>query len=75
MTKTSTSFRLLPQDAYIQVRVLVRHDADEAGMRGAKRLAKTSPLFRPVQVPHGKDISEFYQAGGDVYFWIEQALR
>lgn len=55
--------------------ILVAYDTDEAGVRGAKRLAKTSARFHPVQVPHGKDITEFYQTGGDVYHWIEQVLR
>lgn len=55
--------------------ILVAYDRDAAGEKGANRLLSLSPRFRPVQVPNGKDISEFYLSGGDVYHWIEQALE
>lgn len=55
--------------------ILVAYDQDAAGERGANRLLSLSPRFRPIQVPQGKDIGEFYLHGGDVYQWIEQALR
>lgn len=55
--------------------ILVAYDRDTAGEKGANRLLSLSPRFRPVQVPNGKDISEFYLSGGDVYHWIEQALQ
>jgi DNA primase len=54
--------------------VLVAYDRDAAGEKGANRLLSLSPRFRPIEVPAGKDITEFYLKGGDVYHWIEQAL-
>jgi DNA primase len=55
--------------------LLVAYDSDEAGIRGAQRLARISPRFRRIDVPHGKDITDFYLSGGDVYGWIETALE
>ena len=55
--------------------ILVAYDRDAAGEKGANRLLSLSPRFRPIQVPHGKDIGEFYLKGGDVYHWIEQAIQ
>jgi Toprim-like len=52
----------------------VAYDHDAAGEKGAKRLLSLSPRFRPVKVPEGKDITEFYLNGGDVYAWIATAL-
>jgi len=42
-------------------------DADEAGDAGAIAWQKISTR---VRVPHGKDITEFVQAGGDLRQWI-----
>jgi DNA primase len=55
--------------------VLVAYDRDAAGEKGANRLLSLSPRFRPVQVPQGKDITEFYLKGGDVYHWIDHVLK
>jgi len=54
--------------------ILVAYDQDAAGAKGASRLCQLSPRFRSVKVPEGKDITEFYLGGGDVYSWIEQEL-
>ncbi len=54
--------------------VLVAYDHDSAGEKGAKRLLALSPRFRSVEIPHGKDITEFYLGGGDIYTWIEKEL-
>jgi DNA primase len=54
--------------------VLVAYDRDAAGEKGANRLLSLSPRFRPIEVPVGKDITEFYLKGGDVYAWIEKEL-
>jgi DNA primase len=54
--------------------ILVTYDADEAGERGAERLINISPRFHPIRVPNGKDITDFYLSGGDVYEWIERIL-
>ena len=45
-----------------------------AGKRGAEQLLKLSPRFHPLPVPYGKDISDFYLNGGDIYAWIEKGL-
>jgi DNA primase len=55
--------------------ILVCYDNDAAGKKGAARLQQLSPRFRPISVPHGKDITEFYLDGGDVYAWIGRTLR
>ena len=55
--------------------VLVAYDRDAAGEKGANRLLSLSPRFRPIQVPQGKDICEFYAQGGDLYAWIADALK
>jgi DNA primase len=54
--------------------VLVAYDRDTAGEKGANRLLSLSPRFRTVELPTGKDITEFYLNGGDVYSWIEKEL-
>jgi DNA primase len=55
--------------------ILVVYDRDQAGRQGANRLMALSPRFQCIQVPHGKDISEFYANGGDIYRWIEAELN
>lgn len=55
--------------------ILVAYDRDAAGQKGANRLLSLSARFRPIELPAGKDITEFYMTGGDLYHWIEQALR
>jgi DNA primase len=54
--------------------LLVAYDQDAAGEKGANRLLALSPRFRRIRVPDGKDISEFYLNGGDVYTWTEKEL-
>lgn len=55
--------------------ILVAYDSDAAGEKGANRLLSLSPRFRSIELPAGKDITEFYVKGGDIYHWIEQTLR
>jgi hypothetical protein len=55
--------------------VMVAYDRDAAGEKGAKRLLSLSSRFRPIEVPVGKDITEFYLKGGDVYRWIDHVLK
>ena len=50
--------------------ILVAYDRDAAGQKGANRLLSLSPRFRPVHLPKGKDITEFYLQAGDLYTWI-----
>jgi DNA primase len=51
--------------------IVVAYDNDEAGIKGAEQLLKISPRFRALKLPFGKDISDFYIQGGDVYEWLE----
>jgi hypothetical protein len=55
--------------------ILVAYDRDAAGEKGANRLLAHSPRFRRVELPYGKDITEFYLLKGDVYKWIERGLK
>ena len=54
--------------------IFVAYDNDIAGKRGTERLLKTSPRFKELSLPDGKDINDFYLHGGDLYSWIEQGL-
>jgi DNA primase len=54
--------------------IFVSYDQDEAGKRGTERLLKLSPRFCELPVPHGKDISDFYLNGGDIYAWAMDAM-
>lgn len=48
-------------------------DNDDAGDRGAAKWARM-PKARRARVPSGKDLTEFWQAGGDVAGWIESVV-
>lgn len=56
-----------------QGRVYVACDRDEAGRKATQRLLRLSPRFRELRVPQGKDITDFYLSGGDVYAWVAEA--
>jgi len=51
-------------------RILVAYDLDDAGRAGAARLADLSQRVRCIRVPHGHDLTDFYQAGGDLPAWV-----
>src|SRR5690606_33879223 len=55
--------------------ILVAYDRDAAGEKGANRLLSLSPRFRPIEIPVGKDITEFHLNGGDIYAWIADELK
>jgi len=55
--------------------IFVSYDQDDAGERGAQRLLSISPRFRELPVPSGKDISDFFHAGGDLYAWVSSAHK
>ena len=57
--------RLLPY-----TRIFAALDADKAGTLNASRLAALSARVTPVRVPEGNDVTEYYQAGGDVRAWV-----
>jgi DNA primase len=58
-------------------RILVRMDADAAGAGAAVQLATLSGAVKSVQVPNGKDLSEFYQREGEntVKEWLQTVLN
>jgi len=45
-------------------------DADKAGTLNATRLAVLSARVTPVRAPESNDVTEYYQAGGDVRAWV-----
>lgn len=57
--------------------ILVAYDADPAGLKGASRLQSLSDRVHTIQVPQGKDITEFYRQGeeGAVFDWLARELR
>jgi DNA primase len=54
--------------------LLIAYDADEAGMKGAARLQALTRRARVIQVPWGKDITEFVLKGGSVQRWLNENL-
>jgi DNA primase len=61
--------RLLPYK-----RILVVYDADAAGQKGAASLKELSQRIVSVRVPHGKDLTDFHAAGGDLEAWLRYHL-
>lgn len=57
--------------------ILVAYDVDPAGLKGAARLQSLSDRVYTIQVPKGKDITEFYQQSeeGEVFTWLSHELR
>jgi DNA primase len=55
--------------------LLVAYDADEAGRKGAAKLSHLTRRARVVQVPRGKDITEFVLQGGDLRQWLKTLLE
>jgi DNA primase len=57
--------------------ILVAYDADKAGLKGAARLQALSDRVHTIQVPRGKDITEFFKLSeeGDVFTWLARELR
>jgi DNA primase len=51
------------------------YDIDEAGEKGAARLCSLSQRIRRVQVPYGKDLTEYHQQGGSLFSWLSRELR
>jgi len=55
--------------------ILVAYDADGAGMKGAAKLQMVSNRVHAIEVPEGKDITDYHRQGGDVFTWLSQELR
>ena len=58
-------------------RILIRMDDDAAGRGAAKQIATLSRAAKPIQVPQGKDVNEFYLLAGHeaVRSWIKAMLE
>jgi len=50
--------------------ILAAYDADTAGQEGAAYVAGLSERVRPIQVPHGHDLTGFHASGGDLRAWL-----
>lgn len=58
--------------------VLAAYDTDQAGMAGAAALAKavnTRPVNVPVLRSGDKDLTDYHQAGGDLWQWLKYNLE
>lgn len=58
-------------------RVFAAYDMDQAGEAGAKKLADMCGNVRRIELPSMpkvKDITDFYQAGGDLWQWLKASL-
>jgi DNA primase len=54
--------------------ILVAYDRDEAGRKAAARLEAMTRRARVIQVPWGKDITEFVLQGGSIQQWLNANL-
>src|SRR5204863_4103144 len=61
--------------------ILVAYDTDldkktarPKSERGAQKLLYLSPRIHPAIIPNGKDITEYWQAGGDLRAWLSVEL-
>jgi hypothetical protein len=55
--------------------ILVCYDNDPAGKSGAQRWASLSSRVRFTSFPCGKDLTDFWRAGGDLRAWISGVLQ
>lgn len=56
-------------------RVLLAYDADEEGRRGARRQQTRFTSFERIEVPTGKDVTEYHLAGGSVGEWVRHHVE
>jgi DNA primase len=55
-------------------RLLLAYDVDLEGEKGAERLAQLSPRMQCVRLPVGKDVTAFWQTGGQLQAWVRFEL-
>ncbi len=56
--------------------ILVAPDNDSEGDKAAEKLCNQSSHIQLADhVPTGKDLTEYYQAGGDVLTWLLEQLE
>ena len=56
-------------------RILAASDTDPAGEEGAARLLLQSERIRRVHPLRGRDLTDFYQAGGNLRAWVVYHLE
>ena len=60
-------------------RIILAYDTDTPGQDGAAARRRQFPCFEateiPIRPPAGKDIGDFYQAGGDLREWVRTILE
>jgi len=65
--------RVIPH--LLQVRqIFLAYDTDGPGQNSAETMKRNSNRFKIVNVPWGKDVTEFNVAGGDLRQWVESFL-
>ena len=55
--------------------IIAAYDSDDAGKNGAGAWRTLSARVNCTQVPVGKDITEFWQAGGNLADWVMEVLK
>jgi DNA primase len=55
--------------------IFIAYDNDPAGQKAVETWKEMSARVLPAQVPAGKDITEYWQAGGDLSFWVMEILK
>ena len=56
-------------------RLLVAYDGDEAGRKGAAKLAAQSRRIVRIEMADGSDLTDFYKAGGDLRGWLASEIE
>lgn len=55
-------------------RIIAAYDIDAAGIKGQTALAQLSGRVTRAAIPQGKDITDFWKAGGDLRAWVEYQI-
>lgn len=55
--------------------VIIAYDRDDAGNKGSEIWRNLSARVHCAQIPQGKDITEFWQSGGDLSDWVMEVLK
>lgn len=55
--------------------VIVAFDEDPAGVKAAVELCKIPGFIEAESLPQGKDLTEYYQLGGNIFEWLYQQVE